>query len=88
MKTTIEVENLKCGGCANSIHKSLGTLNGVYGVDINMISGKVTVDHTEEVDGRQITDKLLSLGYPVKGTVEGFDEVKASAGSFVNCANI
>lgn len=70
MKTTIKVENLKCSSCANSIHKSLGLLVGVFGVNIDMVSGDVTIEHTDEVTYEQLVAKLLSLGYDEEGKVK------------------
>ena len=86
MKTTIKVINIKCGGCANSIHKSLATLTGVFGVNVDIESGAITVEHTDEVTRENIAAKLLSMGYPEKGSVQGFEALKAGAKSFVSCA--
>ncbi|NBT01778.1 MAG: heavy metal transporter, partial [Betaproteobacteria bacterium] len=35
---------------------------------------------------QQIVDKLLSMGYPEKGSVAGLDKGIATAKSFVSCA--
>lgn len=86
MKTTIKVVNIKCGGCANSIHKSLASLTGVFGVSVNLESGEITVDHTDEVSRQQLAAKLHAMGYPEEGTVKGFEALKAGAKSFVSCA--
>lgn len=80
MKTTIKVVNIKCGGCANSIHRSLAALTGVFGVDVNLESGGITVDHTDEVTREQLAAKLLSMGYPEEGTAP-----ESGDGSFVSC---
>ncbi|MDR2914028.1 MAG: heavy-metal-associated domain-containing protein [Tannerella sp.] len=85
MKTTLIVENIKCGGCANSIHRSLAALTGVFGVNVDVASGAITIDHTDEVNREQLADKLLSLGYPETGTATGFTALKAGAKSFVSC---
>lgn len=86
MKTIIEVENIKCGGCANSIRREIGTIQGVFSVDVNFIDGIISVDHTDEVERKTIADRLLKMGYPEKGSVEGFEALKAGAKSFVSCA--
>ncbi len=64
MKTTIKVKNTRCGSCANAIHKSLASLTGVFGVRVDMTSGEITVDHTDEVTRGQLAAHLLSMGYP------------------------
>lgn len=34
---TIEVENIKCGGCMNTIRQAIGKIEGVKGVEIRKI---------------------------------------------------
>ncbi len=86
MKATIKVDNIKCGGCANSIHKSLASVNGVFGADVDLEAGEITVDHTDEVTRVQLAAKLLSMGYPERGSVKGLRAVTAGARSYVSCA--
>jgi hypothetical protein len=50
--------------CTNKALKGLGTLRGVFGAEIDQVDGKVTVMHTDEINRKEITEKLLSLGYP------------------------
>lgn len=50
--------------CTNKTLKSLGTLRGVFGAEIDRIDGKVIVSHTDEISRKEIADMLLSLGYP------------------------
>lgn len=82
-----EVENIKCGGCANSIEHKLVDIEGVEGVSVNVEAGQVEVQ-AEESDAlrEQVLQSLLSMGYPEKGSVEGINSVKAKATSFVSCA--
>lgn len=86
MKTTVIVENIKCGGCANSIRRSLGALRGVFGAEVDLTAGAITVEHTDEVTREQIAAKLLSLGYPEQGSAVGLKAMTANARSFVSCA--
>ncbi|MEG1648721.1 MAG: heavy metal-associated domain-containing protein [Rikenellaceae bacterium] len=86
MKTTIIVDNIRCGGCSNSIHKSLAALTGVFGVEVDIPEGKITIQHTDELPREQMTAKLLSMGYPEVGTAKGFQAVKAGATSLMSCA--
>ncbi len=81
----IEVENIKCGGCAGSIRKGLLALEGVDSVDVNIETGAVEV---QADDGLRpdITRKLASMGYPETGSVQGLKSAGAKAKSFVSCA--
>jgi len=85
MQLTISVENIKCGGCAKTIEKSLLKMQGVQQVDVNIIEGMVTLAG-ENLDKEIIAKTLLSLGYPEKGSAEGMASLTSKAKSFVSCA--
>lgn len=80
METQFEVENIKCGGCRNSIKTALLKLEGVESVSIDEESDTVTVqgNSVKEV----IVSKLNDLGYPEKG----HNSFTKKAKSYVNCA--
>jgi copper chaperone len=85
MEHVIEVENIRCGGCANSITHSLQKLDGVSSVSVDIENGRVTV--TTDIDDRErLVAALLKNGYPEKGSAEGLQAAKAKAKSFVSCA--
>ena len=48
MKNNIEIVNLKCGGCANSIKKGLLNIEGVSEVSVELETSKVTVEVANE----------------------------------------
>jgi copper chaperone len=81
----IEVENVKCGGCANSIRKGLLDVAGVSGVDVDIETGVVEV-RADEALRADITRRLASMGYPETGSVQGLQSAGAKAKSFVSCA--
>jgi copper chaperone len=85
MEHVIEVENIRCGGCANTITHSLQKLDGVSSVSVDIENGRVTV--TTDIDDRErLVAALLKNGYPEKGSAEGLQAAKAKAKSFVSCA--
>lgn len=81
----IEVENIKCGGCANTIKSRLQGMDGVGEVVVDIDVGVVTVE-TDDAKRQTIVDRLASLGYPEAGTTEGLGAMTAKAKSFVSCA--
>jgi copper chaperone len=85
MSLSIHVENIKCGGCANSIKKGLMDEAGVSMVEINVERGMVSIDG-ENLDRNAIAAHLLKMGYPESGSVEGMKAAAAKAKSFVSCA--
>ncbi|MEG2218567.1 MAG: heavy metal-associated domain-containing protein [Muribaculaceae bacterium] len=86
MKTTINVDNIRCGGCSHSIQKSLKTLTGVFSVEVDISNGIITIEHVDELKREELTAKLLSVGYPEVGTAKGFQAIKAGATSLLSCA--
>ncbi len=85
MQHIIEVENIKCGGCANTITGRLSKLGGVSNVQVDIENGCVTVEAPEQ-SRMQLVEALLASGYPEKGSVEGIKAAAAKAKSFVSCA--
>lgn len=82
---TIEVDNLKCGGCATTITKSLSAMKGVSDVAVDAQIKSVSFSADENLRGK-VAAKLKTLGYPEKGSVHGIEAGMATAKSFVSCA--
>ena len=82
MTTNIIIENLKCGGCANTIKKGILSLEHVEEVDINLETSEVKVSTSKEIIS-QIREKLSKMGYPEVGDK---NTVLHKAKSFVSCA--
>jgi len=85
MSFSIAVENIKCGGCANSIRKALSDLKGVTGVSVDVEQGEVRVEG-DDAARSGVAKRLLELGYPERDTASGIGSVAAKAKSFVSCA--
>lgn len=65
MKTeNITIANLSCGGCVNTITKKLTIIAGVEKVEVDLETNNVSVNHNEPVNREQLTQMLLSIGYP------------------------
>ncbi len=85
MEQTIAVENIKCGGCANTIKKKLTEQFSPDTIEVNVEQGEITLA-AEALNMDAIEETLRNIGYPRRGTAEGLDNVKAKAVSFVSCA--
>jgi len=81
----IEVENIKCGGCASSIRKGLLQVDGVTGAEVDVDNGTVEVEAPESA-AEAVRAKLASMGYPEVGSVSGLRSAGAKAKSFASCA--
>lgn len=85
MSYSIEVENIKCNGCATSIRNKLSEDSRVNAVEVDVASGRVTLDAEESARG-ELTAVLAGMGYPETGSVEGLKAAASKAKSFVSCA--
>lgn len=82
-EATLEIENLKCHGCANSVTKGLLGLESVNEARVELEEGKVWFTYEGESTVEAVIDKLSSLGYPLKGEANDFLK---KARSYVSCA--
>lgn len=80
MTHKIEVENIKCGGCMNSIRTALLKIENVTEVVIDKEIDTITIN--SDSDRAVFINVLSSLGYPEKGHNSLFHKGK----SFVSCA--
>ena len=86
MKQTFEVLNVKCGGCASTLIKSLKEEFGKVEVNLDITPRQITLDIQEnKKDALKL--KLRSLGYPLTtDELSGFEKATTTAKSFVSCA--
>jgi copper chaperone CopZ len=83
MNTTLEIQNLKCGGCANTIITKLSDLKGIQEVVVNNYDNTVTIDYENEHMLVETQELLAKLGYPVVGEKNA---ITTKAKSLVSCA--
>lgn len=80
MNHTIDVENMKCGGCMHTITKALLELPNVRSVEIDQATGRIRVEG--EIERALLVDRLNTLGYPELGN----NSMARRAKSLVSCA--
>lgn len=78
----LEIDNVKCGGCANSIKSSLSNKLRLKEVDVNLERSEIVINHPSDIDRDNVISLLRNLGYPEKGTGNGINKIK----SYVSCA--
>jgi copper chaperone CopZ len=83
MITTIKIQNLKCGGCANTIITKVSALENVNEVSVNVEDSIVTFKTLSEKEIENVKSKLSVLGYPEEGEN---NSVISKAKSYVSCA--
>jgi copper chaperone CopZ len=83
MKHTIEIQNLKCGGCAHTITTKIGVIDNISNVEVNVDNSTVDFQYENDNDVKLVETKLSALGYPKQGEDNsGISKAK----SFVSCA--
>ena len=58
MYSEFTVSESECLLCTNQLLKELGKLQGVFGAEVDRISGRIVVSHTDEVSRAQILEIL------------------------------
>ncbi len=79
---TIHVQNIKCGGCKNTITKALESL-GATDITVDIATGTIRYEYAG--NPTDISSKLLSLGYPEVGSDKA-GKILTKAQSYLSCA--
>ena len=82
MTAQITVQNLKCGGCANTIKKNLEKLDGVSMVEVEIEKGEVSFEAESDQRLTEVKESLKKMGYP---SIDDTNTLSAKAKSFVSC---
>lgn len=86
MTKVFQVENVKCGGCANTLINELKEEFGDVFVNLDKFPREITLDINEN-DEEKLKLKLRSLGYPLSSDdLSGLEKATTTAKSFVSCA--
>jgi copper chaperone len=59
----LQVEGMTCGGCANSVKKSVQAVDSAAKVEVDLGSKKVRIDTKLGID--QVKAAVVQAGYPV-----------------------
>lgn len=82
MTTEIKVENIKCGGCINSIKTALLKIINVQEVSIDKETEMIHIHSSLPFDRAEIVNQLKKMGYPETGN----NNLMHKAKSYVSCA--
>ena len=83
MSTTIEIVNLKCNGCVNTVKKGVLSIDGIETVEVDLDASKVTVPTIDQGLIDDVKAKLSQMGYP---EISDANTMIHKAKSFVSCA--
>ena len=82
MKTSVIVQNLKCGGCAKTITSKISELNNISNVIVNIETSSISFISKTIDEGLIVKQKLKELGYP---SIDADNSILLKAKSFVSC---
>ena len=83
MNTKLEIQNLKCGGCANTILTRLENIDGITEINVDNEKDTVSFDFIQDSHLEEAKILLSKLGYPIVGEN---NPLSKKAKSFVSCA--
>jgi copper chaperone len=83
VKTTIYIQNLKCGGCAATIKDRLSKLKNISNVMVYQEYDSVIFEYFQNHDLENVKKELSNLGYPQHSEN---NSLLKKAKSFVSCA--
>ncbi len=83
MEITLEIQNLKCGGCAHTIIDKLSHIEYIRDVTINNEAYTVSFSYKDDKAFLEAKQLLHKIGYPIVGEKNA---LTTKAKSFVSCA--
>ena len=84
MKTDImNIQNLKCAGCVQSITNSLSKLEGISNVLVNHKFSNVNYTYTDDKTRELVKATLSKIGYPLVGEP---NKLFTKTKSYISCA--
>ena len=87
LRKSFSAENIKCGGCVNTVKKALKDEYGDVLVDLDKEPRAVSIEILEDFDEELFRNKMKSLGYPLSDEeLGGVEKLGVKAKSFVSCA--
>ncbi|MBC6996984.1 heavy metal-associated domain-containing protein [Cytophaga sp. FL35] len=84
MKTSIIIQNLKCGGCAKTIYTHLEKLKSLSDIEVEIEPSKVSFNYNDMESALEAKRILKSLGYP---SITDRNSMVDKTKSFISCAS-
>lgn len=80
---TIEVQNLKCGGCSNTIKNKLESLPFLKNLEVDVEAPSLRFEELSQENLALVKKELSEMGYP---EVEDSNSLGLRAKSYISCA--
>lgn len=66
MKTILKIEGMHCAGCAGSIERALGRVEGVKAVKVDRETGRAVIDHESRVSSETLAALVNEIGFTAR----------------------
>ena len=67
MNEVVEVKGMTCGHCVNSVTTELQKISGVQAVNVELSTGKVSIDSDAALDPSAVAAAIEEAGYELVG---------------------
>ena len=65
----LQVEGMTCGGCANSVRRTIQTIDGKATVEVDLASKTVRIDTAADIEAVKLA--VTGAGFPVTASTIG-----------------
>jgi Cu+-exporting ATPase len=80
VKTIYSIGGLHCASCVANSESAIMNVPGVISASVNLASGRVRIEHTAEMDVKQLRSSVEDAGYELGEEVAVLEDVTVSAG--------
>jgi len=63
MTTTVNIKGMSCNHCVMAVSQGLKEMSGVRVVDVDLDSGKATIEHEKAIDMSKVKEIIEKAGY-------------------------
>jgi copper chaperone len=63
--TTIKIKGMSCQHCVMAVTKTLGAIEGLKDLRVDLAKGEATFTETKPVDRKRIAERVKKAGYEV-----------------------
>lgn len=84
-ETVLQVANLSCGACLNTIENELRKNKGMLGMTSDLANGLITIKHTAELSPERLAELVSGTGYPAKVATSETPTIQAGATGTAGC---
>lgn len=65
--TSYQVQGMTCEHCVNAVREEIGKVAGVSGVDVDLATGRVDVQHAQPLSSDDVRAAVEEAGYELVG---------------------